>query len=145
MPVVCLRPASSNLAVMADSIAPRNRQADRKSISNKGGISLRLSVPAHGVPAIVAYAHHDNYRNVPDKWCMKLSRFAPLSHKRKTGETEIKFLLTCFLTKTPKVKWLFQNFFQILYCLVNGKLYSHFGTAIYIRNFLIGHALVKIQ
>lgn len=42
MPVVCPRPASSNLAVMADSSAPRNRQADRKSISSKGGISLRL-------------------------------------------------------------------------------------------------------
>jgi hypothetical protein len=55
----------------------------------------------------VAYAHHDNNRNVPDKWCMKLSRFVPLSHKQKTDELEINFLLTCFLTKTPKVKWLF--------------------------------------
>ena len=61
--------------------APRNGQADRKPISDISGISLRLSVPAHGVPANVAYAHHDNNRNVPDEWSMKLSKYAPFPNK----------------------------------------------------------------
>lgn len=68
--------------------APRNRQADRKSFSGISGISLRLSVSAHGVPANVAYAHHDNNRNVPDEWSMKLSKVNLFPCKKETDEGE---------------------------------------------------------
>lgn len=69
MPVACYRPASSNLTLIADS-SRSPEQADRQTANQFliiSGISLRLSVPAHGVSAIVAYAHHDNNRNVPDE------------------------------------------------------------------------------
>lgn len=85
MPAVCYRPASSNLTVIADSSRSPEQTGRPQINSNISGISLRLSVSDHGIPAIMAYAHHDNSRNVPDKWSMKLSRFHPVFHMMKNN------------------------------------------------------------
>ena len=67
MPVVCPRPASSNLTVIADSTRSPKQTGKPQINFYISGISLRLSAPAHGVSVIIAHAHRDNNRNVPDK------------------------------------------------------------------------------
>lgn len=47
-----------------------------------------MSAPDHGVPANVAYAHHDNNRNVPDEWSMELSKYTLFPNKKETDEGE---------------------------------------------------------
>lgn len=51
-----------------------------------------MSAPAHGAPANVAYAYHDNNRNVPDEWSLELSKSVLLHEKKKTDEGEINSL-----------------------------------------------------
>ncbi len=70
MPVVCYRPASSSLTVIAQySPLPESRQADRKPFLHSiVGFRCVCLAPDRGVSANVAYAHHDNNRNVPDEW-----------------------------------------------------------------------------
>ena len=71
MPVVCHRPARSNLTVITRYFSlnsPGNTviQTETKR-KYTGGISLSLPSLCYGVSINVAYAHHDNNRNVPDK------------------------------------------------------------------------------
>lgn len=68
MPVVCHRPARSNLTVIPDIFRSTVRviQTETKR-KYTGGISLSLPSLCYGVFVNVAYAHHDNNRNVPDE------------------------------------------------------------------------------
>ena len=68
MPVVCHRPARSNLTVITryfrSTVWAIQTETKRKYT---GGISLSLPSLCYGVFVNVAYAHHDNNRNVPDE------------------------------------------------------------------------------
>ena len=68
MPVVCHRPARSNLTVITryfrSTVQVIQTETKRKYT---GGISLSLPSLCYGVSVNVAYAHHDNNRNVSDE------------------------------------------------------------------------------
>ena len=68
MPVVCHRLARSNLTAITRYFS-LNSLAIQTETKRKytGGISLSLPNPCYGVSVNVAYAHHDNNRNVPDE------------------------------------------------------------------------------
>lgn len=72
MPVACclLSPCQEQPDIYDPVVsAPRNRQAYRKSIFFIHYWDFVATVhPDYGVPVNVAYAHHDNNRNVPDNW-----------------------------------------------------------------------------
>lgn len=100
MPVVCYRPASSNLTVITryNSLFEQDKSAANHFFSICG-ISLPFSYSHHGVSVNVAYAHHDNNRNVFDEWLFTYQGSAhPSIMENRRGEFLLPF--TCFLTKT---------------------------------------------
>lgn len=68
MPVVCHRPARSNLTVITRYFS-LNSPVIQTETKRKSTVGISLSLPSlcHSVSVNVAYAHHDNNRNVPDE------------------------------------------------------------------------------
>ena len=69
MPVTCYRPASSILTVIARQLPLPGSDIQPSIILTIGDVRIVLFCDSdHGVPANVAYAHHDSNGNVPDEW-----------------------------------------------------------------------------
>ena len=69
MPVTCYRPVSSILTVIARQLPLPRSDIQPSIILTIGDARIALFCDSdHGVPANVAYAHHDSNRNVPDEW-----------------------------------------------------------------------------
>ena len=69
MPVACYRPASSILTVIARHLPLPESDIQPSIFLTIGDVQITLFCDSdHGVPANVAYAHHDSNRNVPDEW-----------------------------------------------------------------------------
>ena len=97
MPVAGYRPAGSRPTVIANCFSLRARAGESKSDRNKKVKSCCFPGKAHpGAAAKVAYAHHNNNRNVFDEWVCCLQGANPLIYKRQTGEGNNPF--TCKLT-----------------------------------------------
>ena len=75
IPVACYRLISSNLIVIAGYF-PLPGQIKQPQTDSSKYVGFRCLYPSgsaftrpdHGVPANVAYAHHDSNRNVLDEW-----------------------------------------------------------------------------
>ncbi len=69
MPVTYYRPVSSILTVVARQLSLPGSDIQPSIILTIGDVRIALFCDSdHGVPANVAYAHHDSNRNVPDEW-----------------------------------------------------------------------------
>ena len=69
MPVTGYRPVSSILTVIARQLPLPGSDIQPSIILTIGDVRIVLFCDSdHGVPANVAYAHHDSNRNVPDEW-----------------------------------------------------------------------------
>ena len=69
MPVTCYRPVSSILTVIARQLPLPGSDIQPAIILTIGDVRIALFCDSdHGVPANVAYAHHDSNRNVLDEW-----------------------------------------------------------------------------
>ena len=110
MPVAGYRPAGSRPTVIANCFSLRARAGESKSDRNKKVKSCCFPGKAHpGAVAKVAYAHHNNNRNVFDEWVCCFQDANPLIYKRQTGEGKSPFtcLLTYRLNCNPTLKNIF--------------------------------------
>ena len=102
MPVAGYRPAGGHPAVIANCVSLRARAGESKADRKEKVKSCCFPGKAHpGAVAKVAYAHHNNNRNVLDEWVCCLQGANPLIYKRQTGEGKSPF--TCKLTCRPNV------------------------------------------
>ena len=95
MPVAGYRPAGSHPAVIANCFSLCANTGESKSDRKKKVKSCCFSSKAHpGEAANVAYAHHNNNRNVLDEWVCCLQGANPSIYKRQTGEGKSPFTYT---------------------------------------------------
>lgn len=81
--------------------APWMKQIRQKPfLLSSRGISLPFSHSHHGGLFHIAYAHHDNNRNVPDEWISNYQG-APIYHL--SGNRQEMIFLTCFPLLEQKV------------------------------------------
>ena len=110
MPVAGYRPAGSCPAVIANCLSLRARTGENKADRIEKVKSCCFLGKAHlGAVAKVAYAHHNNNRNVLDEWVCCLQGANPLIYKRQTGEGKSPF--TCKLTYRLNCNPILKKFF----------------------------------
>ena len=92
MPVAGYRPAGSHPAVIANCFSLRTRAGESKADQKEKVKSCCFPDKAHpGAAAKVAYAHHNNNRNVFDEWVCCFQDANPLIYIRQTGEGKSPF------------------------------------------------------
>ena len=97
MPVAGYRPTGGHPAVIANCFSLRTGAGESKTDRKEKVKSCCFPGKEHpGAAAKVAYAHHNNNRNVLDEWVCCLQGANPLIYKRQTGEGKSPF--TCKLT-----------------------------------------------
>ena len=129
MPVAGYRPAGGHPAVIANCVSLRARAGESKADRKEKVKSCCFPGKAHpGAVAKVAYAHHNNNRNVFDEWVCCLQGANPLIYKSQTGEGKSPFtcLLTYRLNCNPALEKLL-NIFVIALTLINATI--HIRTA----------------
>ena len=90
MPVAGYRLAGSHPAVIANCFSLRTRAGVIKSDRIEKAKSCYFPGKAHlGAAAKVAYAHHNDNRNVLDEWVCCLQGANLLIYKRQTGEEKV--------------------------------------------------------
>lgn len=90
MPVAGYRPAGSRPAVIVICFSLRTITGESKIDRKKKVKSCCFPSKAHpGAAAKVAYAHHNNNRNVLDEWVCCLQGANPPIYKRQTGEGKV--------------------------------------------------------
>ena len=83
MPVAGYRPAGSHPAVIANRFSLRARAGESKADRKEKVKSRCFPSKAHlGAGAKVAYAHHNNNRNVFDEWVCCFQDANPLIYKK---------------------------------------------------------------
>lgn len=107
MPVACYRPANSILTVIAQKLPLPGSDIQPSIILTIGDARIALFCNSdHGVPANVAYAHHDSNRNVPDEWVCNCQGAYPFPISRETVEritlSCVSPLRACFFRLIPK-------------------------------------------
>lgn len=114
MPVAGYRPAGGHPAVIANCVSLRARAGESKADRKEKVKSCCFPGKAHpGAVAKVAYAHHNNNRNVFDEWVCCLQGANPLTDKRQTGEGKSPF--TCKLTCKPNCNPFLKSFSSLMY------------------------------
>ena len=110
MPVANYRPAGSCPAVIANCFSLRARAGESKADRKEEVKSCCFPGKVHpGAVTKVAYAHHNNNRNVLDEWVCGFQDANPLINKRQTGEGESPF--TCKLTYRLNCNPILKNIF----------------------------------
>ena len=90
MPVAGYRPAGSRPAVIANCFSLRAKAGESEADRKEKVKYYCFPGKAHpGAVAKVAYAHHNNNRNVLDEWVCCLQGANPLIYRRQTGEGKV--------------------------------------------------------
>ena len=113
MPVVGYRPASGHPAVIANCFSLRARAGESKADRKEKVKSCCFPGKAlPGAAAKVAYAHHNNNRNVFDEWVCCFQGANPFIYERQTGEGKSPF--TCKITYRLKCNPILEEFLDII-------------------------------
>ena len=114
MPVAGYRPTGGYPAVIANCLSLHAITGESKSDRIEKVKSCFFLGKVHpGAAAKVAYAHHNNNRNVFDEWVCCFQDANPFIYERQTGEGKSPF--TCKLTNRLNCNPTFKNISFFVY------------------------------
>lgn len=100
-----------------------------------------------GAVAKVAYAHHNNNRNVLDEWVFRLQGANPIHQLRQTGEGVTPSPVCSVIGQkySLKAEKILEFISQLFYGYIYAEFYSHFGASFFFCNLLVSVSTKIVQ